>query len=221
MATYHVKPSKKYGWHYHCHLVAEMDDVVDQETLFQGINESWRKAVSKHQSHLDYKEVFMRKVTGPGEALTGMKENTQLDFWSEPQDAVEKVLHYVIRDVLQGIEGWVKALEQEEDVYDFCDFMGAMKRHRTYGKWRKKVEDDESEKKVELEEKPVSELTKVDREKKGDAFWSELSTMDACLIASKIGSSESREALKKLLGCTNRSQGTLFRLRKLTTWLAA
>ena len=221
LATYHVKPSTKYGWHYHCHLVAEFPEGVDEETLYQGLNERWRTVVSKDVSHLDYKDLFMRHVCDAGPALEGMKDNTQLDFWSEPQDQVETLLHYVIRDVLQGIESWVACMEREQDCFDFCEFMGAAKRHRTYGKWRLKVKGDDTEAKADAEERALEEATREKNKAKGDIEWSALSTVDSCLRDSRSGSNESSEALKQLIGCTNRSKGVLFRLRKLTTWLAA
>ena len=221
LATYHVKRSRGGGWHYHCHLVTEFPEGIDEETLYQGLNERWRKVVSKHESHRDYKELFMRHVCDAGPALVGMKENTQLDFWSESQDQVETLLHYVIRDVLQGIESWVACMEREQDCFDFCEFMGAAKRHRTYGKWRLKVKGDDTEAKADAEERALSEATREKNKAKGDIEWSALSTVDSCLRDSRSGSIESSEALKQLIGCTNRSKGVLFRLRKLTTWLAA
>jgi len=201
--------------------VVEFDGIVDEETLYHGVNVRWRECVSTDASHLDYKDVFMRKVCGAGEALTGMQNNTQLEFWDEPTDEVEKVLHYVIRDVLQGIEGWVSSLQRKEDVFDFCDAIGGMKRHRTYGKWRKKVVDDATEDTVESEEKDGPEGVLKSCLTKGDLEWSVLRSMDNCLHTSRHGDMQSTLALTQLIGCTNRSQGVLCRLKKVVTWIAA
>jgi hypothetical protein len=222
LATYHAKPSAKYGWHYHCHLVVEFDDVVDAESLYEKLNLKWTTLVALNDSHRAYNDLFMRMVTDAGGPLAGMKENTQLEFWSESQNAVETALHYVIRDVLQGIEGWVAALNADSEVFEFCDFMGAAKRHRTYGEWRKCVPADGTEERDASEDRAISEAVKEPQTKgKVGSEWSEMSTMDGALQQSKLGSSESANALRQLIGYTNRSKGVLFRLRKLVTWLAA
>lgn len=221
LATYHVKPSEKYGWHYHCHLVVEFDDVVDHDLLRERLSEKWRASTSS-PARDDRKEVFMRLVADAGPALVGMKENTQLDFWDEPQDQVECVLHYVLRDVLQGVEKWALAMEREEDCFDFCDFMGTAKRHRTYGKWRKGVPGDDTESRDASEDNGTvtAELaaTKASRER---MEWSRIDTMDGCLHTLRTGCEESRRLVLSLIGCTSRGVGQLFRLRKVVASIAA
>lgn len=220
LATYHLKPSVKYGWHYHCHLVLELDDIVDGDSWFEKVNEAWHRAIAKSAPEQRvFHDIFVRLVTKPGPAMVGMKDNTQLEFWNESSDAVETALHYVIRDVLQGIESWIGAMTRKEDCFDFCDFMGSAKRHRSYGTWRKKV-DVETEERDEAEESGsagVSEAAKM----KGVSEWVHVSTMDHCLHESKSGPSASRDLLTQLLGCTNRSTGVLYRLRKLVSSIAA
>jgi hypothetical protein len=219
LATYHMKPSLRFGWHYHCHLVVEWDDVVDGDSLYEKVDRKWRE-VSREASRVDDNPVFARMVTGEGPALVGMKENTQLEFWDEPQDEVEKVLHYLIRDVLQGIEGWLSRLRTEEEAAEFCEFMSAAKRHRCYGKWRKRVAGDETEARDAAEE--VSSAEGVEKVvQKECSEWKSVSSMDGVLGMCRSGSRDSMNLLQKLIGCTNRSKGVLFRLRKVVLSIAA
>jgi hypothetical protein len=220
LATYHVKPSAKYGWHYHCHLVVEFDDVVDPDSLHEGLDLAWRRVTSRHESHLEYKQIWMRCVTGPGPALVGMAENTQLEFWNEPEDNVSKVLHYVIRDVLQGVENWVLEMERKTDVWDFCDFMGTAKRHRTYGAWRKKVAGDETEAAAKAEETAIDKAVLAGQQVKGISEWTQMMTMDQAIREAKGGRSDLQMLIGSLSGCTNRSRGVSFRLKKLTAVFA-
>lgn len=219
LATYHVKASLKYGWHYHCHLVVEFDDVVDHDSLYDRLNLAWRTVTSLHESHLNYTDLFMRKITDGGPALKGMAENTQLDFWSEPQDEVEKVLHYVLRDVLQGIETWVGVMQDRGVCVEFCETMGTAKRHRCYGKWRKAAVGNEGEARDASEETELAENSGVMNT--GVSEWSEISTMDRCLTTLKGGDGVSKSLLMQLIGCTNRSAGVLFRLRQVVQSIAA
>jgi hypothetical protein len=222
LATYHVKPNARFGWHYHCHLVAEFDGVLDTDSLYQLLNDRWKKCCSKHKSHVDYKELFMRLVTDPGPALVGMGEHTQLEFWDEPKDQVETCLHYILRDVLQGIETWIECMKSEDDCHAFCDFMGTAKRHRCYGTWRKTVKNDVVEERDKLEERSMDEAA-VSRlnPQKGASPWSAVCTMDSCISTWRSGSGESKRLLQQLLGCTNRSVGVMSRLRKVVFALAA
>ena len=220
LLTYHVKPSMKYGWHYHAHAVVEFDDVVDEDSLYDKLDLKWRVVTRMSKDQGVEKELFMRLVTAGGPALVGMKENTQLDFWDEPTDQVECVLHYVIRDVLQGIEGWVEAMDREQDCYDFCDFMGAMKRHRTYGTWRKCVPHDDTEERDEKED-TCQTSSPADKVKGSATEWTLVSTMDHALHSLSVGDKRYWEAMTQFIGCTNRSQGSLFRLKKLVRSIAA
>lgn len=222
LATYHVKPSRRFGWHYHCHLVVEWDDAVDSESLYERLNGRWKAACSQGRACSDNKELFVRIVTDGGPALVGMSENTQLDFWDEPQDAVEKCLHYVLRDVLQGIESWIESMKDPQDCVDFCNYMGTSKRHRSYGTWRKAVPGNVTEERDREEERTSeSEALAAAGIKKGSSEWTAMGTMDMCVGTSKTGSTSSRELLMQLIGSTNRSRGVLWRLRKVVQRLCA
>ena len=212
LATYHVKVSQKYGWHYHCHLVIELDDVVDHELLYEKLNEKWGLLSSRRDGVRTGNELFMRQVTGEGPALAGMSQNTQLDFWDEPKDAVEKCLHYVIRDVLQGVESWIECMERPTDCRDFCEFLSTMKRHRTYGEWRKKV-DAAAEDRDKCEESVPCDAELKAKVGNGVSEWTSVATMDACLSTCKGGATELLPLLMSLSGCTSRGRGVLSRLR--------
>lgn len=221
LATYHAKPSPRWGWHYHCHLVVEFDDGIDSDTLYSRLNERWQIVSTPNDVTLQKpKDLFMRLVVKPGPALVGMKENTQLDFWDEPTDQVEAALHYVIRDVLQGVSGWIEGLTSDAGVFEFCEMMAAAKRHRSYGAWRKKVPDDDTEAKDEAEDRAVSAAGSEGPKVRKLSEWILGETVDKTIHSSKHGSAQCISVLMLLIGHTNRSQGVLFRLRKLVTWLA-
>lgn len=220
LATYHAKPNRRYGWHYHCHLVMEMDDVVDEETLYHGLNERWQEVVGRVEGRTGRRDVFMRPVVGPGPALVGMKANTQLDFWDEPVDQVEAVLHYLIRDVLQGVESWVKDLVSESEVFEFCGYMGTAKRHRTYGEWRKRVPEDGTESEAALEESGGCCEVKKEMVAGHGGLWSVVTTMDQSFRSLRAGVMETEPLVAQLIGKRNRSSGVLFRLKRLVEFLA-
>jgi hypothetical protein len=221
LATYHVKKSTKWGWHYHCHLVAEFDGSRTEEDRRATLDAKWKEVTEAGRDLDKQKDLWMRVVCGPGDAFVGMAENTQLDFWSEPADEVEKVLHYVVRDVLQGVEGWTESLKERGDVFEFCDFMGRAKRHRCYGKWRKPVAGDATEGEVENEEKQCESTKAALAAKTSLSEWTVVSTMDHCLTTLKRGESGSKPLLMQLIGCTNRAKGCMYRLRKVVSAIAA
>ena len=221
LATYHAKRSERWGWHYHCHLVMEFDETIDMDVAYERINAVWKRVTALEEGELEYKDVFARMVAAAGPALEGMAKNTQLEFWDEPTDAVEKVLHYVLRDVLQGVESWVEGMGGESDCFEFCEFMGSAKRHRSYGTWRKKCAGGAAEDADAREEAQEREAAPGAPKVMGVSEWIPVSSVDSALHELKSGSGVLALLVMQLLGCTNRSKGVLFRLRKVVKSLAA
>lgn len=213
LATYHAKPSWKFGWHYHCHLVVEVDDKIDHDTMVERWRDVWRDAVRIGESTLGDAPFFVRCVADAGDALTDMTD-TQMDFWNEPRDAVSRVLSYVIRDVLQGVETWVEKMRDAASAGQFCSFMFAAKRYRSYGKWRKKSDAEGRERDGDIEEgdKPDGPV-KVGRQKVEDVVWVQTGSMDGILNSLKRGERTYEQLIRGLIGATNHTRGVLSRLR--------
>jgi hypothetical protein len=141
LLTQHVKPRETWGWHFHGHCIVEWKEGTNVEAAHAALEVCWQKA-SKEESGRE-KALFRREVCGPGLALGKGGFGGQGEFWGQPEGAVERVLQYAIRDVVQGCEEWVTKLQSDEDVGAFVEVLTDAKLHRLFGGWRKKVESGE------------------------------------------------------------------------------
>lgn len=218
LATFHVKPRDAGGWHYHMHLVGEFDEgVTSGDRLVEALHLAWYKA----RRCIGVEPLLWgRKVceAGPGmEALTG---DGQMDFWREAEGPVERVLQYCLRDVLQGVEGWVESVVGSMNSEDFCETLSHVKLRRLFGKWRAKSESE-----VELESKGgETEGGRVGGGKepvgkeRETAVWTDAGGMDDVLRRAASGERSAREDVEALV-MSYRNRGRV--ANRLQSWVQA
>jgi len=209
LATYHIVPSLKGGWHYHCHLVAEIAGVVDGEALTAGIDAAWKLA--RRCDSGDRAPMFTRLVCGPGAAFVGLANDRQMEFWSESKDAVEVLLQYVMRDVLQGVEKWIGKLETDEQCEEFAAALAGAKLHRLYGVWRTRLVD-ESEAETAPSADSATVAKPVVKEREGETVWSLVGAMDEVLWKAKKGDVNALEFILRLQSRTSNRGAVAYRL---------
>ncbi len=213
LATYHVRPSSRFGWHYHCHLLVELDDAVDCETLYDGLSEEWQRA--KGEQQIGAAVFFMRRIADAGPAMPGLAKDTQMDFFEESGDAVEVCMQYMVRDILQGVEGWVKDVRSPSDVAEFAATVCNAKLHRMYGAWRKGVPGDGTEGAVAEEER-----CDADEAPKGvKSEWWTVMGMGELIGRIREGQRSLLVELEQLLAGRTRSTGVSLRLSRLVSAL--
>lgn len=217
LATYHVTPSMRLGWHYHCHLLIDVDP-IDVGVLQEGLADAWAKArrISEECNNAPF---FCRLVAEPGAALVGLAKDTQLEFFEESPDPVERCLQYMVRDILQGVERWVGKLSGVEAAEEFAAALSNLKTHRLYGTWRKKVTDDVTEKRDAAEDRSVEESQKEHVVGKTGSEWYQRGGMDVIIWAVRRGESMWLTELVKLLGARTRYGDVGLRLWKLVSAL--
>lgn len=135
LLTQHVKPRATVGWHFHGHCIVEWKGGVDVEGATAKLERVWQAAAKEEEGR--EKELFCRRVCDAGEALGEGGLGGQGELWSEPVGAVQRVLQYAIRDVVQGCESWVHSLTTDEQVSEFAGVIDSAKLHRLFGSWRK------------------------------------------------------------------------------------
>jgi hypothetical protein len=212
LATYHVTKSSAGGWHYHCHVLVELEGGMGLEDVYDELDEAWWGALRDSSSKR--KPLFCREVCGEGGAFTGLEHDTQLEFWKESANPAEVVLQYVLRDVLQGVEGWIERLEGDEDCEAFASALASAKLHRCYGAWRKAAaveEDDVEEDAGEGADSSPVVLGKC----KFPVTWTAVGSMDEVLWWAKAGQMVSCELLRRLCVATSNRGKVGSRLLKL------
>lgn len=137
LLTQHVKPRESWGWHYHGHCIVEWNNGVDAAAAASTLEAVWQKACKEETGR--EKALFCRLVCGPGAALEVGSLGNQGELWAEPEGAVQRVLQYAIRDVVQGCEEWVEKLTDAKEIGAFVGVITAAKLHRLFGDWRKPV----------------------------------------------------------------------------------
>lgn len=218
LATYHVTPSGLKGWHFHCHVLVEFKAGLDANDFYHQLDEAWFAALRDGDSQR--KPLFMRLVTEAGDVMLGLKDDTQLEFWSESTDQVEKVLQYVLRDVLQGVEGWIARLQTDEQAKDFAAALSKAKLHRLYGTWRKALPDQLD---VDVGDTILGCET-VDEKgqpKKGVTLWTPLGSMDELFWMARKGDTQACEFVRRLLSRSNNKGVVGIRLARLVRDVAA
>lgn len=195
LLTQHVKPREGWGWHFHGHCIVEFKAGVDVEAAGERLEKVWQRACKEEGGH--EKELFRRRVCGAGEALGAGGLGQQGEFWAEPVGAVQRVLQYAIRDVVQGCESWVEKLTDDRAICAFAGVIEDAKLHRLFGAWRKAVE----QKSAEIEAADGSTALKIaDGSGVGsDKVWHELGTMEKVWEEGRNGESWALAILEALI----------------------
>ena len=212
LATYHVTASGVKGWHFHCHLVVEIQSAVSDEDLYKIWDDAWFAALGDGESQR--KALFVRKVCDPGDALEGLTGDKQMEFWSESKDPVEVLLQYVLRDILQGVEGWVERLRTDDQAEAFASAINGTKLHRLYGVWRKKLATEEEDGADGASEKAEASAQVVGCVK-SVVCWTVVGSMDEVLWWARQGQTDSVEMVRRLLGRGSNRGAVSLRLSRL------
>jgi hypothetical protein len=194
LLTLHVKPRIQWGWHYHGHCIIEWQDGVDTVAAAESLEKIWHRA-AKEESGRE-KAMFRRMVCGSGDALGTGGFGGQGEMWAEPPGAVQRVLQYAVRDVVQGCEDWVTGLCEEAAIATFADLIAHSKLHRTFGEWRKSAT-----KEVDLEASTVTEgcTIKIEEgEKKVTQVWHLMGSLETVWDEARSGNQKSLTALRTL-----------------------
>jgi len=216
LATYHVKPSWRGGWHYHLHLMVEWKEGVTSDNVLAGVETAWNKAL-KCLTGME-KPVFVRKVCDAGGPITGMGEQTQMEFWQESGDAVGKALQYIMREILQGVEGWIEKVNTDVLCEEFATALSGAKLHRLYGVWRKKAAGEVAEDGESVD--PVVKVQEKAKEKAVTVIWTAIGRMDGVLYLARNRSSVAVEFLGRLLRKSCNRGCVAMRLQILVSELA-
>ena len=141
LLTFHVKLSSAGWWHYHAHLVLEMDG--DGSAGVDRLAERWWDLTNGEEGNSTTSPpVFRRRVCGPGPALhTDFGQVAGL--WGEAEDPVARVIQYVVADVCQGVERWIGSETDDETVKEWVETVASAKLRRLLGAWRKEVPVDD------------------------------------------------------------------------------
>lgn len=196
LATYHVTASSVKGWHYHCHVLVEFEDGVEEADWYPVLDAAWNAALGDPENFR--KPLFNRGICNAGGPMVGLAGDRQMEFWAESRDPVEVVLQYVLRDVLQGVEGWIGKLATDVQAEQFAGALACAKLHRLYGEWRKKAagEDEADKEKVAADEAVAKESGTV---MKSAIFWHVVGNMDEVLHWAKTGKTECVDMVRRLL----------------------
>lgn len=144
LSTVHVPYSALGGWHYHMHFVVELtSDYSDSEA-----DAVVRKVRSLWESMFDFGRTwhhdecwFQRCVGRPQGPRTELPEGEQAEFFTESKDPATRCLQYVVRDVVQGVERWLKN-DPATRVAELVDGIEGCHLHRCYGRWRKPAPEE-------------------------------------------------------------------------------
>lgn len=174
LLTEHVKPRESWGWHFHGHCIVEWKPGTDTDAAHAALELCWQKA-NKEESGRE-KALFRRRVCEAGPALGEGGFGGQGEFWAEPEGAVQRVLQYAVRDVVQGCEEWVEKLQDDKDIAAFVDVLTEAKLHRLFGDWRKPVPNAEVS---DLDTDAENEDTPAARAiKNGATVWVDLGSLE-------------------------------------------
>jgi len=219
LATYHVTPGRGMGWHYHCHLLIDIE-AVESDVLAESLGFHWARA-RKDELDPAGSIFFCREVCAPGGPLVGLATDTQMDFFTESKDPVEVCLQYMVRDILQGVEKWVGKFERPEMTEEFSHAMDNLKTHRLYGTWRKAVPGDESEAKAESEDRQIADEVSPGVKTKGVSEWREVMGVDALVRLIRCGETRWLDLLQSLIGTRSQLGPVSLRLSRLVSALRA
>lgn len=211
LATYHVTPSSVKGWHFHCHVVAELGDGVSGEACYKEWDDAWFSFLGDGESQR--KPLFVRQVSTAGAALEGLKGERQMEFWNESVSQAEVLLQYVLRDILQGVEGWIAKMSTDEACEQFAGALAGAKLHRLYGVWRTKLVDEDKDDEADASGQETASGGVLDGAK-GVTLWHSVGTMDEVLWWARQLRAEGMEVVRRL--CARSSNRGAVALRLLT-----
>lgn len=175
LLTQHVKPRESWGWHFHGHCIIEWKHGTDVGVAHAALEECWQKACKEEKGK--EKGLFRRRVCEAGPALGEGGFGGQGEFWDEPEGAVERVLQYAVRDVVQGCEEWVEKLVDSAEIGEFAAVITQAKLHRLFGDWRKPVAGAEVS---ELDTDAEHEVTPAKAGGKKDGVcWVDLGSLES------------------------------------------
>lgn len=212
LATYHVTPSSVIGWHYHCHLVMELGEGVKLADVYEQLDDAWFAALGDGESQR--KDLFRRLVSPAGPAMAGLAGDRQMEFWDESPDPVEVVLQYVLRDILQGVEGWIGKMATDEQAESFAKALSGAKLHRLYGVWRTAVVEGEADE-VDGDAEADEEDSTVDGAGVRAIVWQEVGGMDEVLWKARQGTEVCLDLVRRLLGRSSNRGAVALRLWRL------
>jgi len=182
LVSFHPKVGRAGGWHFHAHAVLELRGVT-LEDFVAAVQPVWWAAQQMGGAGLP--PLFARVVCGAGAALAGLAKGEQGEFWEESPDQATRVLQYVVRDMVQGVDRWGEGLDGKRMAEGFCDALADAKMHRTYGKWRR-AHDAEDVEEVDLGESDEAPGTVTEKDaKKGALEWFDVGTMDSILYRAR------------------------------------
>lgn len=203
LLTEHVKPRETWGWHFHGHCVVEFKDDTDVEVAGEKLEAAWQKACLEEKGR--EKDLFRRRVCGPGPALGAGRFGGQGEFWQEEVGSVQRVLQYAIRDVVQGCETWVSRLADPEEIAAFAKVIDQAKLHRLFGVWRKVAAGSEAEETAGSESDVAKKV--VAGSKKDDTVWHLEGSMEHVLSEARAGATGALRLLTTLRSlCWNRGE---------------
>lgn len=203
LATYHVKRSRGKWWHYHCHLVMELADGANLPAVEASLNGKWTglcESVGEGS-----KPLFFRKICEAGAAIDEFAAQSQGELWRESRDKTVASLQYIVRDVVQGCEGWVEGVEDARLVKEFGHGVEGAKLHRLFGKWRKKLEAA-SEVEGEAADPSKSSCLAPTQASAEETKWLKVGTVDTAIVWGLTGVGIGFEWARALHAtCSNKS----------------
>lgn len=203
LLTQHVKPRETRGWHYHGHCIVEWQAGADVVGGTERLEACWQKA-AKEESGRE-KGLFSRKVCDAGDAFGPGGFGRQGDFWAEPEGAVQRVLQYAVRDIVQGCESWVGGLRGESEIAAFASVIDGAKLHRLFGLWRKKVVPAQVV--AEVSERDTPSVDGAGRKVKAVMGWREEMRVEEAVERSRNHESAAISLLQRLSeGVRNRGK---------------
>ncbi len=219
LATYHLTPSARIGWHYHCHLLMEFDGLGEDDAT-EGLAAAWHWACGETDASR-VAPFFCRMITGAGGPLSGLANDTQMEFFEESRNPVEVCLQYIVRDILQGVESWVGRINGRDRALEFVATLTHCKTHRLYGEWRKPVPKDGTEKADE--DADAEDETAFDPKlgRLVNSAWKEIGMVDAMVRWIRSGEKSWLSYLTRLLGHRSQKGALTSRLFRLVSALAA
>lgn len=211
LVTYHLVRNRANAWHWHAHLVAELSEGTAGAERHVEYQKIWSWA--KGKAGADDMPLFGRQVCDAGLAMDGLREDRQMDLWTESANEAEKALQYVVRDVLQGVEKWIGHVSEPAIVEEFAGGVEGAKMHRLLGNWRHRVKEAEAPKE---EAKPTEEqkAAGIVVSKDDGRLFESVGTVDRVLYEAKRGITACAEMVRSLV-LSGANQGFVSaRLRK-------
>jgi len=163
----HLVYSRRGGWHYHMHLLAEVTSGVqidDLTSIWPAYNSSGDFLDS--QVELPFARLLLH--AGPAIQKT---EAAQGDFWESCEGQVQRGLSYFMRELVKGMGTGTKFDQGESALDDFVGCLGRLRLFRLYGRFRgHTVASDKSEEDLDEKEK--------EKKKANEPTWIQMGTVD-------------------------------------------